>query len=302
MPPLVLDGRVIPGWETIRDVIGRGSASTINNARKAYLENQARQLRAAAEIPGVPEGIQEAMRSLWESAVATAKKAHESELLVVSNERDLLNSKVETLVAERLDLQTSIDEIKGQRSDLARSLAASESANEKLQSDFRDISQQNAQLAIELEKVQQLRQEEKQALQTQIDKITASFEGLEKHALKEIDRARTEAKKSVEAAEAAKLQAIERIKTDVTRMETHFRNQVQEIADRLRVSDADNRSLQEKINQLNREIGAVDSERHALTTEVSRRVNTIEGLEESLRSATCYCRNKSAIICRRFFG
>ncbi len=69
-------GRKIPGWESMRVIIGKGSATDINRGIREYLEEQGQTLRSlGGDVPGVPEAIHPIISEFWQAALKEAQKS-----------------------------------------------------------------------------------------------------------------------------------------------------------------------------------------------------------------------------------
>jgi chromosome segregation ATPase len=281
----VLAGLTLPGWETIREILGKGSASTINQARKAYLDKQARQLRAALEIPGVPEAIQQPMRALWEAAVATGKDLYQHELRELRDERDTLVESLQVNSAECREHQTALTTLKSEHSDLLHRLSEMQRTLQ-LSTEEKIVWQDKCtRLTEALQHEEARRQDERAALQDQINRITTAFDGLKKHAMQEIARARTEAGTSIEKAEADAARRIAYVQHRETQQEQAWKEQLAEMRQRLQASDTERQALQQRLMELHRELGVSETQRQALTDDRQRLDERNTRLEEDLATA-----------------
>ncbi|MBK8972467.1 MAG: DNA-binding protein [Hahellaceae bacterium] len=237
----VLSGRPVPGWETLRDVIGKGSATTINNARKAFLREHAEQVRKASTIPNVPEAIQDSMRNLWESAVTHGKALHNIERQRLEDERDQLNAEMTRLTEACSVLSSSLEATRQDKAILDQQVRDLREQLQNARDEAAALSDETSLLKTDLTRLDMRRLEERAMLQKQIEKIAESYEGLERHALKEIDRARMDARKAAEQAEIQKQQAIERVRAENDRMEIHLKSQLKDLHEKLRNAETEAR-------------------------------------------------------------
>ncbi|MEA9392164.1 hypothetical protein SJI19_16695 [Acerihabitans sp. TG2] len=131
---LALLGEPLPGWQEIREIIGKGSATDVNKGKHLYQERQGKLLSQLAEMPGVTEDMVELMMQLRKLAfsVATksfAEKVQNWESLVTEANRlaDESDDRYEAAIRERdswqrqtQDRQALIDNLSEQLEDNKR--------------------------------------------------------------------------------------------------------------------------------------------------------------------------------------
>jgi len=197
------DGEKVPSWTAIRDIIGKGSANDINRAKDDFRKEHGEDLRKMSGfVEGVPPELSPHIQGFWTAAVAYVKgeyAVHEKACAVAVDAADLKASlaeqerqkavrAAELLTAQLEGLQQAHDALK---QSLASEQATREQAERLLQ-------------AAQAEQVAQ-REELMGALtrsQSQLSEAITRLEGVENHALRQVQEARDEAKKKVDTAEA----------------------------------------------------------------------------------------------------
>lgn len=248
---LIRAGAAIPAWNTIRDIIGKGSANDINRGKKDFRIEHASALRKMEgfSAEGVPPSLspfvvgiwQEAVShaqavfsdkvSLWEEAVDQAEAAREhaqAELERVQAEAQALNAKIDGLEQARTALQ-----------DQVRSEQAARAQAEKMLDEIRaDLVGQRDRLDEALKHAQ-----------TELDKAITRLESSERRYLMEIERARQEAAAKVAHANTLLKDSQDKHQLEVVRLSKQLQDERTQGArnrERVLVLEQENRTLSER--------------------------------------------------------
>lgn len=199
---LTNEGEKIPAWTAIRDIIGKGSSNDINRAKEDFRTEHGNSLRKMSGfVEGVPAELSPHIQGFWHAAVAFVK----AELSEVEIEcREAVTSALERAQhAEHLQLQAE-----QASAVLSAQIKGLQQANDALQQSLHTetATREQAERLLQSAKAEQVQQREelRSALahsQTQLDEAISRLEGVENHALRQVQDARDEAKKKVDAAE-----------------------------------------------------------------------------------------------------
>lgn len=196
-------GFTIPGWNTLREIIEKGSGTDISKAKATYQLELAEQVTTAeAESVALdldlPASISGLFEDLWRKAVHESGLAFAARKVEIQREAEQLRLEMEqerTIAQQAVEqsnkLSVELQFLKQQLQDSQRQctiLRAEKEQTEKLVSE--------AHLAVRYQ-TERADQTTKNA-QAQIAEALARLEGVENHSLREIDRARHEAKSLIE--------------------------------------------------------------------------------------------------------
>ncbi|TCZ21591.1 DNA-binding protein [Pantoea agglomerans] len=132
---LAKHGLPLPGWQEIREIIGKGSATDVNKGKRLYQDQQGKLLSHLHEMPGVSEDMVNMMMQLRTIAFKAAEQSfHEKvsqwqeQLAEADQQRIESDERCEAAIRERdswqrqaKDRQLLIDTLSDQLSDSKRS-------------------------------------------------------------------------------------------------------------------------------------------------------------------------------------
>ncbi|WP_421955262.1 DNA-binding protein [Polaromonas sp.] len=214
-----------PTIERVRLKIGRGSPNTVSPMLEAWFATLAPRLGVATSgqpaESGAPHVLRQALDAVWTSAVAAARETADAAL---ATERNRL-----TQLDQELDFQRQ--RLLERESMLAQRGATFEHALEMLRSQLRDQSAQLEKAGSDFEQARnslatlvQERHADRRQFDERLHRLTEERQGIEQRAsanerrlLKEVDRARQEAKQSAQLLDdtdqkhASQKQELERI-------------------------------------------------------------------------------------------
>ncbi|NBA95191.1 DNA-binding protein [Pseudomonas sp. R5(2019)] len=210
-------GYALPGWNVLREIIEKGSAGDISRGKTDYQAELATQVsHAEAESVGLnldlPTSISALFEQLWHKAVKEAglafgiRKAEierelEANQVVMENERANAQQAMEQ--SNRLSLE--IHTLKQQLQDALRQctvLQAEKDQTEKL------VSEGHEAVRFQTERADLIHANAQKEIKDAVERL----EGVENHCLREIERARVEAKALVDEGTAASTRTIESLK------------------------------------------------------------------------------------------
>lgn len=210
-------GYSLPGWSVLREIIEKGSANDISRGKTDYQAELASQVTLAEEESvglnlDLPTSISALFEQLWHKAVKEAglafgiRKAEierelEENQVVMENERANAQQAVEQ--SNRLSLE--IHTLKQQLQDALRQctvLQAEKDQTEKL------VSEGHKAVRFQTERADLIHANAQKEIKDALERL----EGVENHSLREIERARFEAKTLVEEAAETSARTIESLK------------------------------------------------------------------------------------------
>lgn len=196
-------GEKVPSWTAIRDIIGKGSAGDINRAKDDYRKEHGEDLRKMAGfVDGVPAVLAPHILGLWAAAIDcvkleyAAKEEAWTSTVSQANERvlqaDLLREEA------RHELETAKAHLSGlQQANTALQQQLRTEQSSRLQAEKLYEQSRSDQASQRIEFSSSLAQS-----QEQLNEAITRLEGVENHALRQVQEARDEARKKIEAAEA----------------------------------------------------------------------------------------------------
>lgn len=267
-------GQRVPSWTVIRDIIGKGSAGDINRGKDDYRREHGDTLRKMSGfVQGVPEALAPHIMGFWTEAIDLVRREFETQVgdwqskleradaavAQAESERDKAINRVEALLAKINGLQENNLTLQGH---IETEQAARQQAERMFESSRLELAGQRDSLRAALEK-------------SQLDFSAAitRLEGVERHALMEIERARVEAQQMVASIEAK----AKRERDDSTMEMTRVKNQLRDIRLKLDESerraaalDRDNEALRERVQRAEMQTDQLAKDNSRLVTTINK--------------------------------
>lgn len=192
-------GERLPGWTTIREVIGKGSSGDINRGKTDALADQADQIRNfSGHVAGLPAALAPHVRAFWAASIETAKDAFaqleaaaRAEVDSALRERDAAQAARDASVRRMEELAAELQGVREALVVANNAVAAERAAREQVERAFATtsagLSEQRAQLQDALEHA-------RKEVHGAVDRL----EGVERHALMEVERVKAEAQQSID--------------------------------------------------------------------------------------------------------
>ena len=211
-------GEALPSWITLREIIEKGSSGDINRGKTEFRRLHAEELKRLNAVPdGIPEVLVPVIGRLWSLAVDQATEA------LVQRE-EISNERVRKAMAEAVAAQEAAEAARGER-DVAR--AAVEAQKTTLATlagslDTERSARAVAEAAAAKAQADAAKQHEElvgvvENSRAELRAAVARLEGAEKHALREIDRTRSESQREID--DLKKLLALNKQTTEELRQE-----------------------------------------------------------------------------------
>ncbi|QOI07938.1 DNA-binding protein [Pseudomonas savastanoi] len=274
------DGEKVPSWTAIRDIIGKGSANDINRAKDDFRKEHGEDLRKMSGfVEGVPPELSPHIQGFWTAAVAYVKReyaAHEKACAVAVDAADLQASLAEQ---ERQKAVRAADLLKAQIEGLQQ---AHEALKQSLVSE--QATREQAERLLQAAQAEQVAQREQlmgalTQSQSQLSEAITRLEGVENHALRQVQEARDDAKKKVDAAEAKlKGQAGDHV-IELARVNRQLREAqslLSESAKKIALLEQDNENLRERamraeaaVDRLPRDTSGAPARKMSLRAQIS---------------------------------
>ena len=188
-----------PGWETIRQILGKGGAGDINRGKREFFEENA-QIYASlrGRVPGVPDKLGEHVLAFWTEARALASAEYDEQvnkwndtLSEARNNISIAEAGLEQAMARAKMLEDSIDTLREQQIELQQRLQIETGARAQAERNVAAIQEELLQQRSNFQRTQDRYHDE---IKAAIERL----EGVERHSLREIERARTESRLKVE--------------------------------------------------------------------------------------------------------
>jgi chromosome segregation ATPase len=184
---LMRNGEAIPSWMVIRDIIGKGSSGDINRAIKDFRREHAERLRLMeGSVPGLPEHLAPLVSSLWESAVAAARAEFAANEQRWQGEIERAEQRSDQLAQQLADAKLASDRQLAQIEALEAQVRTERAAREQAE---RLFEQHAADMSAQRDKLETALRENQAEMQKALDRL----DGERRHALLQIDEARTKA-------------------------------------------------------------------------------------------------------------
>lgn len=286
-------GQRLPSWMNIRDIIGKGSANDINRGKEDFRREHGDALRKMSGfVKGVPEALAPHILGFWTAAISLVREEFdgqvaewqaqieraEAAVAYAEDERDQAVSRADALQGQIAGLQEAMNTLQG-RVDTER--AAREQAERMFESNRQELAGQRDELRAALAHSQQ-----------ELSDAITRLEGVEKHSLLEIDRARTEAQNKIASIEAK----AKRESTDYTLEMARVNNQLRDLRAQL-ASATQQTALQEQENTSMRErLQRAEGQADHLASENAR---LVAALQEAVAAQRPALRGKSPVIKKR---
>lgn len=286
-------GQRLPSWTSIRDIIGKGSAGDINRGKEDFRREHGDALRKMSGfVKGVPEALAPHILGFWTAAISLVRKEFDGQVAQwqaqieraeaavahAETERDQAVSCTEALQGRIAGLQEAMTTLQG-RVDTER--AAREQAERMFESNRQELAGQRDELRAALAHSQQ-----------ELSDAITRLEGVERHSLLEIDRARTEAQNKIAGIEAKAARESSDHTLELARANSQLRDLRAQLA-----SGTQQAALQEQENASMRErLQRAESQADHLASENARLVAALQGAVTAQRPTL---RGKSAVIKKR---
>lgn len=200
---LMKAGLGIPGWMTIREVIGKGSSSDISRGVKDFRAEHAEHLgrrSVDADLPGMPPQLADGFVKVWDLAMqyARAELAEREQALTAAMDDAVLKiAQAETRAADAKSA-AELDKARADGLQAALHQASAESVrlHEMIDAKNAEISAMRSAHGVEKNEMQA----ELLAIQKRYDELRNSAAETQRHALLQIESARQEFRAQIEAA------------------------------------------------------------------------------------------------------
>jgi len=275
-------GQKLPNWTVIRDIIGRGSATDIERGKRDFRREHGDALRKMSGfVKGVPEILAPHILGFWTAAITLVREEFDGQVAQwqtqieqaeaavahADSEREQAASRADILQAQTVGLQEAITTLRGQ---IDTERATREQAERMFELNRQELADQRDRLLAALESSRQ-----------ELDKALTRLEGVERHALLEIDRARTEAKSAIANTEAkAKRDANELILAEA-RYNKQFHDLREQLANATRKTAAqeqENAAMRERLQRAEAQVDHLSSENARLVGVLKRPAGQAKGL------------------------
>ena len=184
---------IAPTVQAVRERIGSGSFSTINtHLAKWKAENAA---QGPADIPAMPEKVQEAFTRIWATAARSAQEDVETQREALEAMRREMDKERAEMAAEIQRLESALEEARGRAEQLETALSTERQAGEEKEQQLTELRIEGARLD-ERVKAAEARSSE---LKDQLEGLQAKFADLAK-----FQKARTTPKKKATPAREPK--------------------------------------------------------------------------------------------------
>lgn len=280
-------GQRLPSWMNMRDIIGKGSANDINRGKDDFRREHGDALRQMSGfVKGVPEALAPHILGFWTAAISLVRTEFDGQVAEWQAQveraeaaashagvvRDQAVNHAEALQGQITGLQEAMHTLKA-RADTER--AAREQAERMFEANYQDLAGQRDELRVELSNSQR----------KLADAITR-LEGVEKHALMEIERVRSEAKHHVEEMEAKAQRESDNQMLEITRANTQILEQKTRIAALLQeksLQDQGITNLRELLQRAEERSKYLELENSQLTSALRNAVHIQRGLKRLSR-------------------
>lgn len=250
------------GWEQIRTIIGKGSATDINRGKKEFFRENAQQYaKLRGYVPGMPDALASHVLTFWSEALALARQEYEADAEAWQKAVAEAEEAVKTAETERDDAQQDRARLQDTLSETETRLRALEDEEKRLQAtlDAETAARQRAeQTALSLNEAFDEQRAAFQKAQEQVQAELASaierLSGVEKYALHEIQRARSEQEQRVQELKAYHDSELARLNGQLDQLVKQVeeqQSQLIESAQRLQAKDNDCKALSQKLHEVN---------------------------------------------------
>jgi chromosome segregation ATPase len=289
-----------PTLDSVRSVIGKGSATTIQSALNNWWEDIGRRFRDQAHHPALPDSIADAANIFWQAAMKEAEKAfdkhrEEADARVVEAEISKRQAEESSKAAEesRQAVQGMLESANATIDGLERTLSAESAHKASLEKQVTELRAEAQEARLDADRVRReaaqevdlIRKDASQQIERagkefrdQMDLAQARFDDTQKRMLVEIDRERQAA--SLARQESQK--QIDDIKADARLAESNLRQRIAELTGRIS-------ELTMRAARLEGQLDEVTKQRDRLLAEVSA-VSTKKRKQEGKREQVAEAR------------
>lgn len=203
-------GEKIPSWMQIREVTGKGSSGDINRAirdTRAELQERLRQVTGPVAVAGMPEAVQAHVRALWEAAVASVKADFDGNVRQWTEQIEQANERAEDAVTKaeqakrlveqlHLQLEAAAERDRFLQTQVGSEKAAREQAERMLQTQALEAASERAGMRHALDEAQK-----------QVAAAIERLEGVQRHALRQVEDIRAQGERDKEELRRARAAA-----------------------------------------------------------------------------------------------
>lgn len=250
---LTKQGQRLPSWMVIRDIIGKGSANDINRGKDDFRREHGDTLRKMSGfVKGVPEALAPHILGFWSAAITLVREEFDAQVedwqaqieragaavAQAEEARDQATSRAETLLAQITGLQEVNTTLQGR---VETEQAARQQAERMSEANRLEIAGQRDSLRDALAKSQE-----------GFSAAISRLQGVERHSLMEIERARTEAQNKITNIEAKAKRESSDYTLEIARVSnqlSELRARVTESEQRTAVLDRDNEGLRDRVKR-----------------------------------------------------
>lgn len=267
-------GESIPSWNTLRDIIGKGSAGDINRAKKDFRVEHADVLRKMEgfSAEGVPPSLTKHILGLWQEAVFQAQgafsekeRAWEEDVEQAVAAYEVARADADRAQAELQAAQAKADGIEQARlalQDQVRSEQAARVQAEKMMDEIRaDLLGQRDRLDAALA-----------TSKAELEKAITRLEATERRSMMEIERARQEAAQKVTHATALLKSEQDKYALETIRLSKQIqdgRAQSARMQERLAALEPENRALSDRARRAEALVAELQAQNAKLVATVS---------------------------------
>lgn len=274
---LTKHGQRLPSWMVIRDIIGKGSANDINRGKEDYRREHGDALRKMSGfVKGVPEALAPHILGFWSAAIALVREEFDAQVedwqaqleragaavAQAEEDRDQAVNRAETLLAQITGLQGVNATLQGR---VETEQAARQQAERMFETNRLEIAGQRDSLRDALAKSQE-----------EFSAAITRLEGVERHSLMEIERARTEAQNKIANIEAKAKRESSDYTLETARMGNQLRElraKVTESEQRTAVLNRDNEGLRERVTRAETQADKLADENSRLVASLKKPVS-----------------------------
>ena len=194
----LLQRGIRPTIEKLRAELGTGSPNTLTRMVEVWWAQLAERLAALAraDLPGVPEPVQQAMQALWTDAVVAARQGADARILAREQQADATKQACEARLAE---MTSAVEASENRRAAAEAALGEERRRAAELQTALADALRSVKDAQGTLEALRHRADEERAQLRADIERATVA----EARWLRELDRAREDAKAAAREAKTA---------------------------------------------------------------------------------------------------
>lgn len=243
-------GVIAPSWTRVREIIGKGSSNSISQAQKIFLAELGKFLTSAREIDAsVPRAVADSFAGLWRDAVDHARQAFDGQtrkwkdqILQAEAARDAAEQARAEVASREQSLLARIQGLDGIVKSLQEQLSTEKHNREQAE---RLLQHANNELI-------EQRNDLKQALaasQRETEAAITRLEGVQKHSLQEVARARSERDAEIARARSERDRLVAQLDEQRQALDTTSR-EIQALRLQLQAALQENSRLAEQIRTM----------------------------------------------------